>query len=73
MKLKKFLEQVVVIEERKPLSRRIVETLIVIVIALILLPFVNAGLRRVDKDYDKRWIKWDLVRIENVFNKSNQE
>lgn len=73
MKLKKFLDQLV--EEdttKKPLSRRIVEALIVLVIALAVFPFLNAGLRHIDKDYDKRWVKWDL-RIDRVFNQNSQE
>lgn len=70
MTLKNFLEQLVEEETtKKPLSHRIVETLIVLVIALAIFPFLNAGLRRIDKDYDKRWVKWD-VRIDNVFNKT---
>lgn len=73
MKLKKFLDQLV--EEdttKKPLSRRIVEALIVLVIALAVFPFLNAGLRHIDKDYDKRWVKWDL-RIDRVFNQNSQK
>lgn len=69
MRLKKFLEQLVEEETtKKPLSHRIIETLIMLVIAFIVFSFVNPGIRRIDKDYDKRWIKWD-VRMENVFNR----
>lgn len=71
MTLKNLLEQLVEEEtKKKPLSHRIVETLIVLIIALAIFPLLNAGLRRVDKDYDKRWVKWD-VRIDHLFNKAN--